>query len=464
MSIINEEKREKQRRKILEKIFSPLWFAGILFVPVAIAWLFVPNITVTREEVEVTILNSTLLTILLLVVYYFPSFRIFTPVKSNEIGIKIFLGKPFAEIGSGPPFAPRGLVSVQTVSRSFQQREFPAEPEKIWRPAKGETAAAPPKEFKPPVRITFGEVVEQGTARILLGTKLDEDIGGSDIKQKEKVADRVKHYKKLIEDLQDENAFYNWSEKEPPELPEHKGNDEEYEKELEKSLKGCGKIYTFNPGTEHDKKEKAEGLSRRVTAEVSVVLRWRVIKTKGIDYIVNIGDEKNLAKQAEDEMVGILQRLLPIMSVGQALQNIAWINAILKRKVEARTHDWGVEVNGAYLKQIQFHRDLNSAIADRGEAFYEASADKERIVRKGEGDAAAAAALEREVLEARAQGYKQIALTINVSGAEVQAAEVARNVGEGEGTVVIGTDGFRDLVGIGKVLAQSNQKKEKGGE
>ena len=423
---------EERTRAVLKTIFSPLWFAVILFVVAVLLWVLLPNVTVTREEVEVTILNPGLLISVGLLFYYLASFRVSSPVKSDEIGVKVFFEKPFDEVASGPPFAPRFLVAVKVLKRNFEQREFPTEPEKIWRPAKGEAAAAPPEGFKPPVRITFGEVVSDETAKKLLGS----------IEGKEK-KDGSKYSKQ--DDFEDENTFYHWADREPGAKIDQR------------------RLYTFVSATTSDESEE-DGLARRVTAEVSFVLRWRVVKGKGIDFIVNIGSVDNLVQQAEDEMVGILQRLLPTMSVGQALQNISWINAILRYKVKARTHDWGVQISDAYLKQIQFHRDLNSAIADRGEAFYEASAEKERTMRKGEGDAAAAAALEREVLEARAQGYKRIALTIDVSGAEVQAAEVARTVGEGEGTVVIGTDGFRDLVGIGKVLAQSNQKKEKGGE
>ncbi len=438
---------DEKVRKWLKNIFSPIWFGGALVLVGILFWLFLPNITVVRDGVEEVIFRPWVVIVILELIYYISSFRISSPVKSDQIGIKVALGRPFAEVGSGPPFAPLYLVTVQTEKKSFQQREFPAEPDKIWRPAKGDISAKPPEGFKPPVRITFGEVVDDAKARNLLGVSI---LGASDHSEKELKKGNITPEMAL--DLQDENSFYYWSEKVPL----------KNEDALDRS--NYGKIYIFNAGSEHQKtQDEVDGLSRRVTAEVSVVLRWRIIQGKGIDYIVNIGDRDNLIQQAEDEMVGILQRLLPNMSVGQAMQNIAWINAILKRKVEARTHDWGVEISGAYVKQIQFHRDLNSAIADRGEAYYIAASEKERIIRKGEGDAVAAAALEIEVLRARAKGYKEIADSIGVSGGEVQASEVARTVGEGRGSVVLGASGFKELVGIAKVLTSTDQKKNQGG-
>ncbi len=47
---------------------------------------------------------------------------------------------------------------------------------------------------------------------------------------------------------------------------------------------------------------------------------------------------------------------------------------------------------------------------------------------------------------------------LGVSGADVQAAEVARAVADGGNTIVIGTDGFSQIAGIAAAM-KGNQKK-----
>ena len=197
-----------------------------------------------------------------------------------------------------------------------------------------------------------------------------------------------------------------------------------------------------------------DGLARRVTANVVPVVRWRI--QNAIDFMVNIGSEEEVDRQIEDEMVSVLQRLLPKMSAGQALENMAWINAHLFDSVVRRTLKWGILIEGAYLKKLPFHHSLNKAIAGATEAEFTGRADKELAIMKGQGAAAAARALEEETLKGRGAGLKQIAEDLGLDGAAVQGAEVARAFADGGNTFIAGLDGFGQLGGIVAAVTKKN--------
>lgn len=425
----------------LQVAFSPLGFFAILAAITFLVWLSIPSWIVEEEVInEVTgesetekrtVLSSSTLAGMLFGLFWITSFRFRNPVQEDQIAVKLCFGRPFGEIGSGLPFAPWLLVELRRIGINYEQPVYPAPPEKIWRPTEDQMGETPPPDFKPPIRITFGEAATRTEAKRLLGSVQGQNKYDDSGKP---IGDKTEE-----DDFLDAHSYYRFADRMPDE-----------------GLKSTTRLYTFETHVSPSLKkqlDQLEGLDRRVTAEVELVLRYRVVRGKGTNLITNIGDKTKVEQQAGEEMVGILQRLLPNMSVGQALQNIGLINAILKYKVRVRTWNWGIEVDDAYLKLIQFHRTLNQAIAKRGQAYFEATAEKERLTREGEGTAAAAAAHELGVLEARAKGYQTISLTIGVAGAEVQANETGRAIGEGEGTVVIGTDGFRDLVGIGKAIA-----------
>ena len=340
--------------------------------------------------------------------YFAASFRWYNPVPIDNIAVRTFLQIPYDETGAGPIFAPLGFVQVRTFPINIVQQEYPAEPGRIFRPLEGESTI-PPEGFKPPLRITFNDSVTKDVAKELLGVEKTED-GEVD---KEATFKSQYHY-------------YYWQEKDPA------GN--------------ILRTHEFVPEAAKD------GLASRVTAEISYVIRWRIVQGKGTNFVRRIGTPANFDQQIEDEMASLLQAFLPKISVGQALVNLTMLNAILHEKVRRATEDWGVEIVGAYMKQIQFHRALNSAIGEKAEAPFAGEAKKTILTREGEGAAAAAAALEQKVLEARAKGYKKIAVTIDVSGAEAQAGEVARSVGDSPSTVVLGESGLNALYGIASMV------------
>jgi hypothetical protein len=211
-----------------------------------------------------------------------------------------------------------------------------------------------------------------------------------------------------------------------------------------------GEIFTFIATAPKD------GLARRVTAELVPVVRWKIID--GIKFIRNIYSINEANRQLEDELFSVLVRLLPNMSVGQAIQNFRWINTILKKQATTRTEGWGIKIEGAFLKMIPLNHDLNSAISLASEAEFQGRGERELLEQRGAGTAKAAEDLERKTLEGRAAGLKKLAKDLGIEGDAAIAQFVAGQLAEGDGTIILGAEGLSQLAGIGAALLnkQSN--------
>lgn len=191
---------------------------------------------------------------------------------------------------------------------------------------------------------------------------------------------------------------------------------------------------------------KKDGMSRRVTTEVTAVVVWRI--DDAIAVVQNFSKpEQDIKKQLEDEIFQILEAQLPKMSLAQALINKRWLNAQILRAAIQRADGWGITVLAAYIKNFPIHHDLNDAIGQAAEAEFKGRASKELLIQEGKGKAAAALILEQSTLKGRGQGLRDAAKATGLTPAELQAAEVARTIGESGNTVVVGTEGISQLIG-----------------
>ena len=325
------------------------------------------------------------------IAYAVLSYRFWAPVPIGFQAALTLFGKPIANVEAGAPYAPLFVIQVNQVTAQVKQREFPAEPENIYR---GEMKSEDelPAGKRPPVRIQFRDSISEDRAQQLFG----DDFSVSGV---------------------------------------------------------SGETIDFVTDVPVD------GLASRVTAEVQHVVRIRVNNPS--QFLTNIGDIEEAFKQIEDEMVSVLYRYYSRMSVGQALMNIRWMSIHLFRAVERRVgaradiRSWGVDVQAAFVKMIHTDHGINIAISEAAQAPFEKSktiidAEGERQKRELEGKGAAVAAreLEKRTLEGRAAGLKKLAFEIEVSGGEAQSAEVARAIGEGGNTIVVGAEGFSQLAGV----------------
>jgi len=230
---------------------------------------------------------------------------------------------------------------------------------------------------------------------------------------------------------------------------------------LEQAQKIFGDKFIAPDGTEFQHNVPEDGLAMRVTAPVVPVVEY-VVKNPEL-FITRFANTADLLKVLEDEVFRVINMLMPNMSIGQALANKAWLNSHLKKTVEDRIEidneqglDWGINIIGAYIKNLPLHHGLNSAIGDASEAEFKGRAIKELAIKQGEGDAKAARDLEAETLKGRAAGLKAAMNATGLTAQEIQAAEVARAIGEGGNTVVVGGDGFGQLLGVAAATLGKN--------
>jgi regulator of protease activity HflC (stomatin/prohibitin superfamily) len=355
---------------------------------------------------------------------------IINPIPPDRMGVRIVLGIATDELSSGPPFAPPGLVEIETTPRTIEQREFPAEPQFIFR-SKDEEGVSdnPPPRMTHPLRVTFGE------------KPLTDDEA-----------------KNLFRDF-----YWVWPQ----------GTTELIE----------GTKIPFDATVSDD-----DGLVKgRLTAEVAHVARLRVWKLKAL--IEKIPADPTTGRridevfrQIEDEQVAVINTILPKMTVGQALRNLPWINAVLFQKVcqriqaekrkaadgtelnhsDGHSEEWGIDLEGSFIKSITFNRSVNQAIALAIQNVFNAQAavnlavgERQQTILKGEGAAQAASDLERKTLEGRAAGLEAIKKVASTqAGRAAIGAEVAREVAQGGNTIVVGTDGVTQILGVAAAAAK----------
>lgn len=375
--------------------------------------------------------------------YFGASFR--TPIKANEIAVLDRFGKPLRILESGLAFAPRGIYNLTYLQTDVVQREFPAEPQMIWRTSDPIPQDKKDAGYRPPIEISFREAETDKDASLKL-------LGQNDY--------TVLDLKKMPSKVEVPRVGVKaWRECSYTEL------DEVEKAEVAKKTNGF--FYTFKPEVPKD------GLARRMDAEVAMVTTWRI--EDGIAFIKTMGTENPIGsanQQIEDMMVSVLSRLLPNISVSQANQNIGWINAHLFLAIHKRTLEWGVKIENAYLKPIKPPAEVSTAQSKFASAEFIGNADREIAIKQGEGAASARQAMllaeangEADMLGARAQGMRDIAEATGTSGAEAMAAEIARAVAEGGNTVVVGPEGFGQLTGIiGAMTKQKPAPEKKGGD
>lgn len=399
-----EQKNEKEVRKTILTV--SLVLIGVIGGAVyAILKWKVPEFELT-EDLKFSVANFWALLVLAYIIF---SFRFWKPVAYNErASLTLFGGRPLANVESGTPFAPLFVIQVITVTSEVIQKEFPADPENIYR-GDMKSGDSLPEGMKPPIRVQFRTSITEAEA----------------------------------------DRLFNDAERNPSDVD--------------------GNIVPFVTDVPDD------GLGRRVTAEPYPVVRF-LINNPSL-FLQNIGSVKNALEQIEDEMFSVLNRFYPRMSVGQALQNIRWMNLHLFNSVSKRVgsrgeyvRSWGIELQAAYVKYIYTSHGVNLAISEAAQAPFEkekmivtAEGNKRRIILEGEGYAKAAFELESKTLDGRARGLAKLAKELSISGQDAQAAEVGRAVADGGNAFILGDGGVTQIAAIAAAYSKkTSDEKEKG--
>lgn len=210
-----------------------------------------------------------------------------------------------------------------------------------------------------------------------------------------------------------------------------------------------------------DKRGDTDPLSRRVTEEAVPIIG--IVIQSPTRFTLRVGGygmhPVDYAKTVlEDETVAFFTMILTRKTVATTLRTLEKINKEFERKIEAKIQDWGVSLDTAKLKTINFSKDLNVAIqsgavelAAKEGTIQKAQAEKQKRKLEGEGTAAA----EAVIISERGKAMEEAAGRLKLNGEQVLAAETARSTlgKDNDRTVVLGAGGgLQDLYGIAAML------------
>ncbi len=351
------------------------------------------------------------------IAYIIGSFRFGTPIPADHIGLRLLFGKPFGELAPGLPLVPLFFCTMDKDSSLVQQKEFPADPEHIYR-GEMKDAKLLPDNMKPPMRIPFRNSITKDEA---------ENVFGRDHE-------------------------YNLPDPHDP-----------------------ARTLTFEANVPDD------GISlRRVTAEAYPVVRWRIKNYTAFKLNIGTINEVNRQMEDElfSVLTRICQKISLAQAIqNQQWLNAILFKSVLRRiKGDPLTHEsdeWGIELEAVFIKYFYLHHDLNKSIGSVAEASFTANATvisaeatKTRLEKEGAGAAAAEHKLQKAKIAGRGEGIAALVKKTKLSPEAAAALTVSHELSQGGNLVVMGNDGLNNLVGAGMAIAKnlSDQKKGKDAE
>lgn len=189
---------------------------------------------------------------------------------------------------------------------------------------------------------------------------------------------------------------------------------------------------------------------RRLTAEVVPVIRWRIDDFK--TFLETIGSVERARKQMEDTCVKTFTEVLTKVSPAVAMLRIKECSEALQKAIEDLVNGWGIEIENAQIKAINFTQTLNAAVQNV------VVQERGKVAKKLEGEGLGS--VEKAVIDGRTDGFKKMVEDLGVSSEAVIGAETARAIaGEGDKssqrTIITGTSGFTDLIGVAAAVGES---------
>lgn len=217
------------------------------------------------------------------------------------------------------------------------------------------------------------------------------------------------------------------------------------------------------PGVQTESVLDRDPLNQRLIEEVVPVVRWSIKDC--ITFLTTIETVEKASVQMEDLCVATLSREFGKVTPAEVTANYQKYNDTLTDDLQNAVKTWGITIESAKIKVINFSHDLNKAIqriaekTAKGKALtIKAEGLKKSAILKGEGDGAA----EKAVLDGRTAGLKNMVSELGIDGAAVLAAETARGItnNPGQKTIIAGSGGFSDLAMVGTILGETLNKKE----
>jgi regulator of protease activity HflC (stomatin/prohibitin superfamily) len=235
-----------------------------------------------------------------------------------------------------------------------------------------------------------------------------------------------------------------------------KGDDKEPLKE--------GKVRPIRAVTRAPNDEEKDILDTRMTLDLNFVVQYAV--TDILYYVTNFGNKEQVEKQLRDIGEATLAEEVTKNTPRTFIDKLADVNETLVVKTRSRFEQSGVHILSVRLISPDITHDVSTALAnipiERAKAVQtvvKAEAEKTKRTKEGEG----AAATELALLNARAEGQKQMKDKLEVTGDAVLAAQAVRELSDKTDVLVVGAEGgMKDVMGLVKGAQSALNSKAKG--
>lgn len=249
-------------------------------------------------------------------------------------------------------------------------------------------------------------------------------------------------------------------------------------REIERQKVRPMRMTTAKPKTKEEGGDPEDILNVQMTVDFTFWVRWIIVDP--FLYIVNtLGyDDASRAEMVEKQMRDTGETVLTILvskrTPSQLISDMGVIQAELLTTFKKMAKGWGVEIDDLGLTSPDLSHDLATALRDipmqkaktvqqqaiADQVRISADAEAYRLEQEGKG----LGAKKRLELTGEGQGYMEMAKILGIEGREALGAQVVRDT-VGKGDLIVGMDGVKDVIALGKaVLGQGNKDSKKGGE
>lgn len=159
-----------------------------------------------------------------------------------------------------------------------------------------------------------------------------------------------------------------------------------------------------------------------------------------------------VVRHLRDTATAVMTEIAGQISYNELRGHLNLVNRLLFLRLQKTVMSWGIQLAEAGVTKINPGHEFNEKIQDRGQALADrdamilrAEGEKQKRVLEGEG----AATARLKLLEAEAKGQAKIAEVAKTEEGKIAiSAEVAGKLAASGNTIVVGTDGVKDLIGI----------------
>lgn len=205
----------------------------------------------------------------------------------------------------------------------------------------------------------------------------------------------------------------------------------------------------------HQGQGSDDPLSRRMTSEIIVIVRYKI--EDFVTFFSTVGFVSEMRKQIKEITIAKAREIMAKKTPAGTLAELEVVNDCLTSEVRQIVQSWGVQVLDVKIEDLDLGHKVNKSLRDVPASELEAlvtitraNAEQERLIREGAGIARARQLL----LEAEALGYKKIAQELGLKEGEVVLAidAIRESLSNGNQLIISGNNGLADIIQMGKAL------------